>query len=146
MTLAISGQKIVEMLATRFPDSVVASDGLSATINIEHIFKILEHLKVSGDYEFNYLNDLTAVDYYDYFEIVYHISSLTHNQMAVIKTRCYNRENPICASVTSLWKGADYFEREIFDLFGITFAGHPNMKRIYLWEGFEGYPLRKDYL
>jgi NADH-quinone oxidoreductase subunit C len=146
MTLAISGQNIVDMLTTRFPDSIMASDALSVAVKLEQVFTIMEHLKTSVDYDFNYLTDLTAVDYYEYFEIVYRITSLTHNHMAVIKTRCYNRNNPICPSVTGLWKGADYFEREIFDLFGITFSGHPNMKRIFLWEGFEGYPLRKDYL
>ena len=146
MTTALSGLKVIEMLTTRFPNSIVMSDEKTVTINIEDILKILGHLKNTSDYDFDYLTDLTAVDYYEYFEIVYRITSLTHNHMAVIKTRCYNRNNPICPSVTGLWKGADYFEREIFDLFGITFSGHPNMKRIFLWEGFEGYPLRKDYL
>jgi len=64
----------------------------------------------------------------------------------VVKTRCYDRENPTVSSVVGLWQGADFQEREIYDLLGIKFDGHPNMKRIFLWEGFQGHPLRKDYL
>ncbi|MEE9399093.1 MAG: NADH-quinone oxidoreductase subunit C, partial [Dehalococcoidales bacterium] len=64
----------------------------------------------------------------------------------VFKIRCYQRNNPVLPSLVGLWQGADFQEREIYDLMGIKFDGHPNMKRIVLWEGFEGHPLRKDYL
>jgi NADH:ubiquinone oxidoreductase subunit C len=64
----------------------------------------------------------------------------------VLKTRCNDREQPVVPSVISVWQGADFQEREIYDLLGIRFAGHPNMKRIFLWEGFKGHPLRRDYL
>jgi NADH-quinone oxidoreductase subunit C len=74
------------------------------------------------------------------------LSSLEHNHSLVIKTRCYDRKNPVLPSVVSLWQGADFQEREIYDLMGIRFEGHPNMKRIFLWEGFAGHPLRKDYM
>jgi NADH-quinone oxidoreductase subunit C len=63
----------------------------------------------------------------------------------IIRTRCFSRVNPTLPSVIGLWQGADLQEREIYDLMGITFEGHPNMKRIFLWEGFPGYPLRKDF-
>jgi NADH-quinone oxidoreductase subunit C len=86
------------------------------------------------------------VDYYDYFELVYQLTSLENNHSLVVKTRCYGRENLTVPSVVSLWRGADYQEREIFDLIGISFEGHPNMKRIVLWEGFVGHPLRKDFV
>ena len=78
--------------------------------------------------------------------MVYHLTSLEHNHSLVIKTRIYERDNPGLDSVVSLWRGADLQEREIYDLMGIAFTSHPNLKRIFLWEGFEGYPLRKDYL
>jgi NADH-quinone oxidoreductase subunit C len=64
----------------------------------------------------------------------------------VLKARCYDRENPVLPSVVGLWRTADFQEREIYDLLGISFTGHPNLKRIALWEGFEGHPLRKDFL
>jgi NADH-quinone oxidoreductase subunit C len=88
---------------------------------------------------------MTAVDYQTYFEVVYDLISLEHNQEVLVKTRLTDREKPVLPSVISLWKGADFQEREIFDLFGINFTGHPNMKRIFLWDGFQGYPLRKDF-
>ena len=64
----------------------------------------------------------------------------------ILKCACDDRDNPTIASVTKIWRGADLQEREIWDLMGIKFEGHPNLKRIMLWEGFEGHPLRKDYL
>ena len=60
--------------------------------------------------------------------------------------RCYGRERPEAPSVVSVWKGAELQEREVWDLLGVRFEGHPNMKRILLWEGFEGHPLRRDYV
>jgi NADH-quinone oxidoreductase subunit C len=86
------------------------------------------------------------VDYYDHFEVVYLLISIQHNHSLMLKTRCYGRDNPSLPSVVSLWNGAIFQEREIYDLMGITFEGHPDMKRIFLWQGFQGHPLRKDYL
>jgi NADH-quinone oxidoreductase subunit C len=77
---------------------------------------------------------------------VYQITSLTHNHSLVIKTRCYGRENPSVPSITGLYAAANPQEREIYDLMGISFQGHPDLKRMFLWEGFEGHPQRKDYL
>ena len=96
--------------------------------------------------KFDYLNYVTAVDYYSYFEVVYQLTSLEHNHSVIIKTRCYGRDNPVVPSVVGLWQGADFQEREIYDLMGIKFEGHPNLKRIFLWEGFPGHPLRKDFI
>ena len=90
--------------------------------------------------------NLTAVDYMDYFEVVYNLISIKNNHSVVLKTKCYGRENLNVPSVVGLWRTADYQERETFDLFGISFEGHPNLKRLFLWEGFEGHPLRRDYL
>ena len=78
--------------------------------------------------------------------MVYHLTSISHNQSLVIKTRIFDREDPVVPSVISLWRGADYQEREVWDLMGIRFTGHPNPKRIMLWEGFPGHPLRKDFI
>ena len=96
--------------------------------------------------DFDYLTAITAVDYLDYLEVIYQLTSIKHNHSLVLKTRCYGQDNPTLPSVVSLWRGADFQEREIYDLMGIRFEGHPNLKRIALWEGFEGHPLRKDYL
>jgi NADH-quinone oxidoreductase subunit C len=105
----------------------------------------MAYLKNTPDFDFDYFNFVTAVDYYSYFELVYHLTSTKHNHSVFIKTRCYDRASPSVPSVVSLWQGADFQEREVFDLFGIKFTGHPNLKRIFLWEGFDGHPLRKDW-
>jgi len=78
-------------------------------------------------------------------EVVYHLTSMELNHSLVVKARC-DRDNPEVPSLYSLFRGADYQEREIYDLIGIEFTGHPNMKRLFMWEGFEGHPLRRDYL
>ena len=95
----------------------------------------------------DFLHDLTAVDYptRNEFEIVYHLTSVKGPQMIRIKA-VIDRENPVIDSATKIWAGANYMERECFDLFGVKFSGHPELKRILLWDDFEGYPMRKDYV
>jgi NADH-quinone oxidoreductase subunit C len=146
MTLALNGNEIASRLEEQFPGSIVASGANSLLVKSESLLEIANYLKTTPGLDFDYLSAITAVDYYDYFEVVYQLTSLQHNHSLVVKTRCYERENPTLPSVVSLWRGADFQEREIYDLFGITFEGHPNLKRIVLWEGFQGHPLRKDYL
>ena len=92
----------------------------------------------------DFLHDLTALDMGKYIDVIYQLSSLRGPQRLRIKA-AVDRDNPAIDSVTRIWQGANWLEREAYDMFGIQFKGHPNLKRIYLWEGFEGYPLRKDY-
>jgi len=146
MTVALKGEDVAKKLAEVFPGVVTASDKVAVVIDSQSLYKIAEYLKNTSGFEFDYLANLTAVDYMDYFEVVYHLTSLRNNHSLVLKTRCYGREKPTVPSVVSLWRTADYQERETFDLMGITFTGHPNLKRLFLWEGFEGHPLRRDYL
>ncbi|GAI48846.1 unnamed protein product, partial [marine sediment metagenome] len=126
--------------------SIVESGPDSLLVKSESWLEVATFLKTTPGLDFDYLTGITAVDYYDYFEVVYQLTSMKHNHSLVVKTRCYGRENLTLPSVVSLWRGADFQEREIYDLMGISFEGHPNLKHIVLWEGFEGYPLRKDYL
>jgi len=146
MTVIIPGQDIANLIAAQFPEAVIEFDSQAAVIKSDCLLKVADYLKNSPDLSLNYLTDLTAVDYHDYFEVIYRLTSLEQNKTLTLKVRCYGREDLQVPSVTGLWKGADFMEREIFDLLGICFAGHPNLKRIFLWEGFTGYPLRKDYL
>ncbi len=146
MTVALTGTEVAERIKKQFPDAVSESGDYAVVVNSESLFQVAEYLKNSPKFNFNYLTAITAVDYYDYFELVYQLTSLNYNHTMVLKTRCYSRENAAVPSVVGLWRGADYQEREIYDLMGIGFEGHPNLKRIVLWEGFEGHPLRKDYV
>ncbi len=146
MTVALSGKEIASKLEAQFSGSVVESSPSSLVVKSEFLLPVAQFLKTTPGLDFDYLTSITAVDYYDYFEVVYQLTSMKHNHSLVIKTRCYGRDNPTLPSVVSLWRGADFQEREIYDLLGIRFDGHPNMKPIILWEGFQGHPLRKDYL
>jgi NADH-quinone oxidoreductase subunit C len=96
---------------------------------------------------FDYLSDVTAVDWYPSdprFEVVYHLFSMSKKERVRLKVRL-SGDRPSLESVTSVWPGANYFEREVFDLFGIRFNGHPYLRRLLMPEDWEGSPLRKDY-
>jgi len=146
MTLALSGEEIASQIEEHFPGSIAESSQQSLVVDKEFLLAAATYLKTTPGLDFDYLTSITAVDYYDYFEVIYQLTSLQHNHGLVVKTRCYRRDNPTLPSVVGLWRGADFQEREIYDLMGISFEGHPNLKRIFLWEGFKGHPLRKDYL
>jgi len=126
-------------------EAVVESNESWIVIKPELLLQVVQFLKTTPGLEFNYLNCITGVDYLDYLEVVYHLTSMEHNHSLVLKLRC-SRENPEVPSLYSVWRGADLQEREIYDLLGIRFVGHPNLKRLFMWEGFEGHPLRRDYL
>jgi NADH-quinone oxidoreductase subunit C len=96
---------------------------------------------------FNFLSDVTCVDWYPAeprFEVVYHLLSIPNKERVRLKVRL-NSGSPAIESLTPVWPGANYFEREVFDLFGIRFNGHPYLRRILMPEDWEGHPLRKDY-
>jgi len=146
MTVALSGREIATKLEEQFPGSIVESSPDNFVVKSESWLEAATFLKTTPGLDFDYLTSITAADYYDYLEVVYQLTSIKHNHSLVVKTRCYGRDNPTVPSVVSLWRAADFQEREIYDLMGISFHGHPNLKRIFLWEGFQGHPLRKDYL
>ena len=146
MTLALPGEEVASKLEPQFPGSIIESSGNSLLVSSESLFELASFLKTTPGLDFDYLNSITATDYYEYFELVYHLTSMKQNHSLVLKTRCYDRDKASISSVVSLWQGANYQEREIYDLIGIGFEGHPSLKRIVLWEGFQGHPLRKDYL
>lgn len=143
MTTALSGREIADRVNQRFAEAVELCDGLCLWVKRENLVEVARFLK--DELELDYLANLTAVDCWDYLEVVYNLVSLKNNHSLVLKARC-PRQDPQVPSVVGLWKGADLQEREVYDLMGVSFPGHPNMKRVLLWEGFEGHPLRKDYL
>jgi len=145
MTKPLVGQDVAELIAEHIPQAVVEATDVWVIIRPDLLLQVSQFLKATPGLEFNYLNCITGVDYLDYLEVVYHLTSMEHNHSLVLKVRC-SREKPEVPSVVSVWRGADLQEREIFDLLGITFVGHPNLKRIFMWEGFKGHPLRRDYL
>lgn len=146
MTIAINCEETGKKLQEVFPGSVVSTGKADIMVEANRLLEIAGYLKNTAGLEFDYLTFVTAVDFLEYMETVYRLVSLKNNLSLVLKTRCYNREDPVVPSVVSVWRAAYYQEREIFDLFGIKFDGHPDMRRLLLWEGFVGHPLRRDYL
>lgn len=109
-------------------------------------FKALaKTLKEEKEFGFDFLFCLTGVDYGEALGVVYHLNSTTHNHSVELKVKTSDREHPEMDTVCDLWKAADFFEREVWDLFGIRFTGHPDLRRIFLEEDWVGYPMRKDY-
>jgi NADH-quinone oxidoreductase subunit C len=104
-------------------------------------------LRDDANTRYNFLSDITCVDWYPSeprFEVVYSLLSMPRKDRVRLKVKL-NGDDPNLSSLTSLWPAADFFEREVFDLFGVRFQGHPNLRRILMPEDWEGHPLRKDY-
>ncbi|MFQ5860768.1 MAG: NADH-quinone oxidoreductase subunit C [Dehalococcoidia bacterium] len=146
MTTALSGAELARRIHDQLPGAVEDVQGNAVWVSPDQVPQVCRWLAEAPGLEFNYLSSITGVDYIEYFEVVYHLTSLVQNHSAVLKTRVYGRDNPTIPSVTGIWRGANFQEREVWDLVGIRFAGHPNLKRIMLWEGFPGHPLRRDFL
>jgi NADH-quinone oxidoreductase subunit C len=146
VTVALNSEQVAKKINEAYPGAAAVADRAGVIVNSDSLFQAAEFLKKTAEFDFNYLGDLTAVDYTDYFEVVYRLVSLEYNHSLVLKTRCYDRDNPAVPSVTKIWRAANFMEREVYDLMGIVFMGHPNLKRLFMWEGFEGHPLRRDYL
>ena len=110
-------------------------------------------LKDTERFRLDYVANLTAVDYppdpagggAGRIEVVYHLYSMAHKHGPVTLRVKLERANPVVDSVTPIWRAAEFQEREVYDLFGVRFTGHPDLRRILMWEGFEGHPMRKDY-
>jgi NADH-quinone oxidoreductase subunit C len=104
-------------------------------------------LRDNAEYAFNFLSDITCVDWYPAeprFEVVYHLLSIPKKERVRLKVRLHGA-HAVVESLTSVWPSANFFEREVFDLFGVRFTGHPYLRRILMPEDWEGHPLRKDY-
>ena len=126
-------------------------DGLGDVVAVvpkDALLPLMTELKSNSKLGFSLLVDLTAVDYMDSrdsrYEVVYHLMSIQFRYRLRVKVEVAEA-NPNIASVSSLWSAGLFLEREIWDMFGITFAGHPDLRRILLYEEFKGHPLRKDY-
>lgn len=144
MTRLLSGSQIASRIGERFPEAITDFDETTVFVKSEALLEVARFLKENLDLD--YLTSITAVDFFEHFELVYHLTSIKNNHSLVLKTRCEKGEkSEKLPSVVGLWRGADFQEREIYDLMGIAFEGHHNLKRIFLWDGFKGHPLRKDF-
>lgn len=141
----VSGlQGILQELQKKYPDLEI-NEQLTVIVPTKDLLQLIQDLK--DNYGFNYLTNITAADYLDQgkFEIIYNINSIGGSYDVMLKT-AIDRNKPVVPSITSIWGSANWQEREVYDMFGIVFTGHPNLKRILLYDSFEGHPLRKDYV
>lgn len=122
------------------------SQFLNITVKPEQLYQLLTQLKTNEETCFDYLFCLSGVDWGEELGVVYHLESTIHRHIIVVKVKTDDRENPNLDSVCDIWYTAEFHEREVFDFFGIIFNNHPNLKRLFLTEDWEGFPLRKDYV
>ena len=147
-------QSLLETLMAKFPDAVLSVEAdterseVSARVVADRIVEVARFLHDAPEAAFDHLTDICSADYPDdpeRFEVIYHLHSLPHRRRIRLKARV-TEENPTIPSITSVWKGAEFLEREVYDLMGIRFSGHPDLRRILMPEDYdEGYPLRKDF-
>lgn len=144
---------IPEKLRQKFPSEILGGgeehQNLFMIVKKERSHEILSYLRDDIDLRFEFLIDLFGVDRLKLdepprFEVVYHLYSLTHNHRLRLRVKV-PEEDLMVSSAVDLWKAADWMERECWEMFGIRFEGHPNLKHLLLFDGFEGHPLRKDY-
>jgi NADH:ubiquinone oxidoreductase subunit C len=146
VTKLIPGSETAARIRAALPDAEVEEAADWVVVDTPHLVAVATFLRDDPALECRYPTAITAVDRLDHFELVYYLSSLQRNHMLILKSRVLDHEAPEAPSVVPVWNGAHPQEREIYDLMGIRFSGHPFLKRIFLWEGFAGHPLRKDFL
>lgn len=115
-------------------------------VNVEpfQLKEFAKQLRYTEGLVFDFLFSLTCIDWKTHFTMVYHLTSTIHRHTVVIKVKL-NRDDPKVATVCDIWRTAEFHEREVFDLFGVQFINHPDLRRLMLTDEWEGYPLRKDY-
>jgi len=146
MTRAWSGAELADAAERLVPGSADRAEGVACYLKPEKLVETMEALRTNPDTDFVHLTMLCGVDFWDHFEVVYYIQSFDRNQIACAKVETWDRDRPVVPSLTPVWHGAWMQECEAYDLLGIRFEGHPNLHRIFLWEGYPGWPLRKDFL
>jgi NADH-quinone oxidoreductase subunit C len=146
----VEAELAVKKLKEKFPNSILEvttfRGEVTVTVSKGEIFEICKFLHSNPDLQYHLLTDLCGLDFFPQtprFGVVYLLCSLKNNQRLRLKVRVGETES--IPSVESIWKVANWYEREAYDLFGILFENHPDLRRILMWDGYEGYPLRKDY-
>lgn len=141
----MTNEEVKDFITGILPTATYDETGEWLNISIESTeWKRLAKLLRNAPFNFNYLFCLTCVDWKTHFTMVYHLSSTEHRHTIVIKAKL-DRTNPQIDTVSDIWRTADFHEREVFDLFGVQFIDHPDMRRLIMADDWEGYPLRKDY-
>ncbi len=144
----MSNEELKNNITAILPSSTYDETGefLNVVISSEELLPLMKTLRTKNEFDFDYLFCLTCVDWKDHLMMVYHLLSKTHNHTLVIKAKISDRENAQIETVCNIWRTAELLEREVFDLFGVKFINHPDLRRLFLSDDWNGYPLRKDYV
>lgn len=146
MTRELTGAEVAAHAERVVPGSVAKVSATACYLKPEKLVETMAALRADREADFVHLTNLCGVDWWDHMEVVYHVQSFDRNQIACFKVETWDRENPVVPSLVPVFHGAWMQECETYDMFGIRFEGHPKLYRIMLWEGFPGWPLRKDFL
>ncbi len=142
----LSKQEVAAMIQQKFRLMVepLPNTDCEYKVDLLTLLPLCQELKAAG---YAFLADITAVDYLNegYFRLLYQVCNYQNGDIIVLKVDV-SRDEPLVESVCPVWAAANWLEREVYDMFGIVFKNHPRLERILLWEGFEGWPLRKDYV
>lgn len=143
----MTNDQLSEHLKGMAPEAEIAvgPQYLEVTVPADQLHSIAKALKGNPETSFDYLICLSGVDYPEYIMIVYHLESTTHRHAMVLKVKTAGREEPAIDSLYDIWAGAEFHEREVFDLLGVKFNKHPDLRRLFLDDTW-GHPLRKDYV
>lgn len=144
----MSSEEIKQYLAAIYPQAIFTEDSkefVTAVIAKNDLLSVAKRLRDDAKTQMDFLFCQTAVDYTSHFEVVYHLSSTQYRHVLVLKVKLDDRATAELPSVYELWQAAEFYENEIYDLMGIRFTNHPELRRIFLGDDWKGFPLRKDY-
>ena len=128
-------------------DLTLTVEGSHLIVQPQDLIRVCQWLKQQPAYQMDYLSGVTAVDYPpDRMDVIYHLYSMALKHGSITLRVTLPRQNPTVASLTPTYRGAEFQEREVYDLYGVRFDGHPDPRRILMWDGFDGHPMRKDYV
>ncbi len=145
----MTNEALQNLISSWIPDLEFSEEGsqhLNISVKPENLYELMLQLKTDTATSFDYLFCLSGVDWGKPLGVIYHLESTMHRHIIVVRVETSDRENPTIDTVCSIWKTAEFHEREVFDFFGIVFTNHPNLKRLFLTEDWDGFPLRKDYV
>ncbi len=144
----MTNEELKLSITTVLPSATFDETGEFLQVNLDaaNLRLLMEALRSQKQLDFDSLFCLTCVDWKEYFTMVYHLFSRTHKHTIVVKAKISDVASPQIETVCDIWKTANFHEREVYDLFGVVFLKHPDLRRIFLEDDWEGYPLRKNYI
>ena len=139
-------EELKQLISEKWPEAVALEGGqwLNVQVPVENWRELALWLRMEKALEFDFLFCPTCVDWLKHLTMVYHFTSIRHRHTLVVKVNL-DRENPVIETVCDIWRTAEFHEREVYEMFGVHFTNHPDLRKLILPDDWEGYPMRKDY-